>query len=97
MGWNRHDNNIYDKITSWFDVIGPELSRRDILAENVYNMDETGVMLSKLGSVRVLVGKDDRRDYRGAELWGVQDCSLDERQCMWLPTSRTGSVDGNFK
>ncbi|KAH7549001.1 hypothetical protein BM1_10774 [Bipolaris maydis] len=28
-------------------------------------MDETGVMLSKLGSVKVLVGKDDRRDYRG--------------------------------
>jgi hypothetical protein len=27
-----------------------------ILPENVYNMDETGVMLSKLGSVKVLVG-----------------------------------------
>ncbi|KAG9387814.1 hypothetical protein A1F94_000706 [Pyrenophora tritici-repentis] len=29
-------------------------------------MDETGVMLSMLGSVKVLVGKDDIRDYRGA-------------------------------
>jgi len=29
-------------------------------------MDETGVMLSMLGSVKVLVGKDDPRDYRGA-------------------------------
>jgi DDE superfamily endonuclease len=64
--WDRHDNNIYDKVVSWFEVIGPELSRRDILAENIYNMDETGVMLSKLGSVTVLVSKDDRRDYRGA-------------------------------
>ena len=31
-------------------------------------MDETGVMLSKLGSVKVLVGQDDRRDYRGARV-----------------------------
>ena len=29
-------------------------------------MDETGVILSMLGSVKVLVGKDDIRDYRGA-------------------------------
>src|SRR5436305_7812636 len=28
-------------------------------------MDETGVMLSMPGSVKVLVGKDDMRDYRG--------------------------------
>jgi hypothetical protein len=39
-----------------------------ILAENVYNMDETGVMLSMLGSVKVLVSKDDRRKYRGARV-----------------------------
>jgi hypothetical protein len=30
-----------------------------ILPENVYNMDETGVMLSMLDSVKVLVGRDD--------------------------------------
>lgn len=34
----------------------------------MYNMDETGVMLSKQGSVKVLVGKDDIRDYRGARV-----------------------------
>jgi hypothetical protein len=28
-------------------------------------MDETGIMLNMLGSVKVLVGKDDLRDYRG--------------------------------
>ena len=39
-----------------------------ILVENVYNMDETGVMLSMPGSVKVLVGKDDTRDYRGARV-----------------------------
>jgi hypothetical protein len=37
-----------------------------VLPENVYNMDETGVMLSMLGLVKVLVGKDDRQNYRGA-------------------------------
>ncbi|KAF2676794.1 DDE-domain-containing protein [Lentithecium fluviatile CBS 122367] len=38
----------------------------EILPENVYNMDETGTMLSMLGSVKLLVGKDDLRAYRGA-------------------------------
>ncbi|EMD96399.1 hypothetical protein COCHEDRAFT_1086940, partial [Bipolaris maydis C5] len=53
IDWKRYENNIYDKTDA------------AVLLENVYNMDETGVMLSKLGSVKVLVGKDDRRDYRG--------------------------------
>jgi hypothetical protein len=35
-----------------------------IAKENVYNMDETSVMLSVLGTVKVLVGKDDMRHYR---------------------------------
>jgi hypothetical protein len=32
----------------------------------VYNIDETGVILSMPGSVKVLVSKHDRRGYRGA-------------------------------
>jgi hypothetical protein len=44
------------------------LQRPEILAENFYNIDETGVMLSMLGSVKVLVGKDDKRKYRGARV-----------------------------
>lgn len=39
-----------------------------MLPENVYNMDETGVMLSKLNSVKILVGKDNKRGYRGARV-----------------------------
>ena len=50
----------------WFEVIGKELHSPAILPENVYKMDEIGVMLSMLGSVKVLVGKDDRQNYRGA-------------------------------
>jgi hypothetical protein len=31
-------------------------------------MDETGVILSLLGSMKVLVGKDDLRSYRGVRV-----------------------------
>jgi len=68
MDWQRHDNNIYDKLTDWFEVIGRALQDPATLPENVYNMDETGVMLSMLGCVKVLVGKDDMRNYRGARV-----------------------------
>jgi len=68
LNWNRHKKNIYMKITHRFEVIGKVIQDPDILAENVYDMDETGVMLSMLGSVKVLVGKDDMRDYRGARV-----------------------------
>ena len=44
------------------------MQRPYVVAENVYNMDETGVILSMLGSIKVLVGKDDTRDYRGARV-----------------------------
>jgi hypothetical protein len=66
MDLKRHKNNIYYKIKEWFKVISKVLEDPDIQLENVYNIDETGVMLSKLGSVKLLVGKDDLRDYRGA-------------------------------
>ena len=68
MAWERHENNIYDKIIHWFEVIGEVLQDPAILPENVYNMDETGVMLCMLGSIQVLVSKDDPRDYRGVGL-----------------------------
>jgi hypothetical protein len=68
MDWNRHEKNIYDKITDWFEIIRKVLEDPSILPENVYNMDETGIMLSKLGCVKVLVGKDDMRNYRGARV-----------------------------
>ena len=49
-----------------FEVVSMVLQDPAVLPENVYNMDETGIMLSKLGSVKVLVGKDDFRNYKGA-------------------------------
>lgn len=66
MAWDRHDHTILPKVTEWFSIIGEGLARPDVLAENVYNMDETGVLLGKLGSLKVLVGKNELRNYRGA-------------------------------
>jgi hypothetical protein len=40
-------------------VIGKKSQNAAVLLENVYDMDETGIMLSMLNSVKVLVGKDD--------------------------------------
>jgi hypothetical protein len=66
LDWERHDLHIYDKIVDWFTVIEKELASLHILAENIYNMDEIGVLLSVLNSLKVLVGKNELRNYRGA-------------------------------
>ena len=79
IDWKRHENNIYVKITHWFEVIGRIIQDPAILQENVYNMDETGVMLSMLGSVKVLIGKNDLRDYRGA---GVKRTMVTTIECI---------------
>lgn len=68
MDWARHDHNIYDKVTHWFSVIGKELHNSTIVPENVYNMDEMGVLLSALGSLKVLVKKEDVTTSRGTAI-----------------------------
>ncbi|OCK73032.1 hypothetical protein K432DRAFT_313978, partial [Lepidopterella palustris CBS 459.81] len=35
---------------------------------NIYNIDKTKVILSILGSIKVLISKDNIRDYRGADI-----------------------------
>jgi hypothetical protein len=47
-------------------VISKVLQDPTILSENADNVDRTRVMLSMLGSVKVLVGRDDLRGHRGA-------------------------------
>jgi hypothetical protein len=61
-------------------VIEQVLEDPAILPENIYNMDETGLMLCMLGSVKVLLSSDDLRDYRGA---GV-------KRTMTTPDQRAG-------
>lgn len=79
IDWKRHEKNTYVKITHWFEVIGGVVHDPAILPENCYNMDETGVMLSMLGSVKVLVSKDDLRNYRGA---GVKRTMVTAIECV---------------
>lgn len=85
LNWKRHDKNIYPKVEHWFDVISKVLGDDAIVAENVYDMDETGVMLSMFGSVNVLVGRDDQRDYRGARVERTMATAI---ECI--------SADGRF-
>jgi hypothetical protein len=59
---------FFPKIEHRFQEIGKVLKGSDIMQENVYNMDETGLMSSNLRSVEVLVGQHDRRYYRGARV-----------------------------
>jgi hypothetical protein len=49
-----------------FTVISRELHDPAILAENVYNMDETGILLSLQTSRKYVVHQDDLRKYKGA-------------------------------
>jgi hypothetical protein len=68
LDWDRHEKNVFPKIEHWFQVLGKMLKGSDIVQESVHNMDETGVMISKLESVKVLVGRNDSRDYQNARV-----------------------------
>lgn len=81
----RHDHNVYGKILHWFAIIDRELSDPAITPDNVYNMDETGVLLSIQGSLKVLVSDQDPRNYRGA---GVKQELVTAIEC----TSADGKV-----
>jgi hypothetical protein len=60
-------------------VIREVLQDPAILLENVYNMDETRVMLYMLSSIQVLVSKDDSQDYRGI---GVKRTMVTAIKCI---------------
>jgi hypothetical protein len=74
----------------WFAVIGKELHDPAIVPENVYNMDETGVLLSVLSSLKVLVSKQDLTNCRGA---GVRRTLVTAVECSGLAwPDRTRSI-----
>jgi hypothetical protein len=79
IDWLRHDRHIHEKVVEWFSVIGKEFANPTILAENIYNMDETGVTLSILNSLKVLVGKNELKTYRGA---GVKRTLITAIECI---------------
>ena len=68
--------------------MGKELETLSIEPRNVYSMDETGVLLSVLSSLKVLVGKDDLRKHRAvavkrSPVTAVEYISADGR-CLTL-------------
>lgn len=77
LDWARYD--IYDKVVEWFTMTSKELSDPAIVLDNVYNMDDTGVLLSVLGSLKVLVSKQNLRNYRGA---GVKRTLVTAIECI---------------
>ncbi|KAJ5904761.1 uncharacterized protein N7473_001677 [Penicillium subrubescens] len=100
IDWKRDDRQIEEKVQHWFAVIGCELADPAILRENVYNMDETGVLLSVLNSLKVLVGKDDLRKHRGTTVkrtlvTAVECISADGRSLhpliIWPASTHRGS------
>ena len=66
-------------------MIGKELANPSILAENIYNIDKTGVLLSVLNSLKVLVSKNELRNYRGV---GVKRTLITAIECV--------SIDGRY-
>jgi len=65
------------------------LNNSAILSQNVYNMNEIEVMLSMLGSVKVLVDKDDWQDYRSVYIkcitvTAIECISVDSRSLLLI-------------
>jgi hypothetical protein len=60
-------------------MISKELSNPVVVPENVYNMDKTGVLLSVLGSLKVLVSRQNLRNYRGT---GVKRTLVTAVKCI---------------
>ena len=83
---DRDDRRLEVKIRDWFGVIGKELDDPSIVPENVYNMDETGVLLSVLNSLKVLVGRDDLRKHRAVavkrSLVTAVECISADGRCL---------------
>ncbi|KUL81896.1 hypothetical protein ZTR_09528 [Talaromyces verruculosus] len=100
IDWKRDDRHIEEKVRQWFGVIRRELADPAILLENVYNMDETGVLLSVLNSLKVLVSKHDLREHRGAAvkrtLVTAVECISADGRCLspliiWPATTHRSS------
>jgi hypothetical protein len=62
----------------WFSIVGRELASSVVLADT-YNMDETGVLLSVLNSLKFLVGRNELKTYKGA---GVKHTFITVIECI---------------
>lgn len=83
IDWKRFD--IYRKTVHWFEVIEQVLCRPDVHPCNVYNMDETGTLLSLPKSAKVVISKDNKKGNRGAR---INRTNVTAIECV--------SVDGRY-
>jgi hypothetical protein len=102
LGSNRHDHHIHHKVKEWFKLMGEQLRNPDILPENVYNMNETGVLLSVLSTLKVLVSSDLPRPCRKAGVkrtvvTAIECISADGRSLppliIWRATTQSKHMD----
>jgi hypothetical protein len=80
---------MYNKIVERFKVIRKELYNLIVLRENTYIIDETGIVLNVPGSLKVLVDKDDRQNYRDTRVkhtmvTAIECISTDDRSFFSL-------------
>lgn len=83
IDWTRADENIIDKARQWFELIGKVLANSEIESENIYNMDETGVLLGRSATQKMLVRRDKARRTRGDRFKACpRDCHR-MHLCRW--------------
>lgn len=46
------------KVNHWFHTLSTLISEHNIKPQNIYNMDETGIMFQETGKIKVIVLKD---------------------------------------
>lgn len=59
IDWQRPETTIRPKTVRWFQIMATKLSERD-----VYNLDETDILLSDLNTVKLLVARGDGQNCR---------------------------------
>jgi hypothetical protein len=66
MEYRRVNHGNYLNVKKWFDIASNVLRNPALLPSNIYNMDETGIQLGMLGTVKVIVPAGPSRNTRGA-------------------------------
>ena len=100
LDWRRHEKNIYKKIVNWFDLMRAQLEEANVLQENVYNLDETGVLLSVIESSKCLVNAEMHKSHTGTDskrtLITVVECTRvsveSQRLLSYFPESISGTI-----
>jgi hypothetical protein len=50
-------------LMAWFELFKSTILKYDIHLDDIYNMDEKGVMMGDIGKVKVIISRDERQHY----------------------------------